>query len=428
MGFFNTFRKHDFVKSVAVLMTGTILAQLFSFLISPVLTRIYSPEEMGDLNLYMRIVGFLSALATARFELSLPLPKKDEHSYLLYRLSIRIATFMLLGVSVLSALYFLFTEFKPDLILFVILTILSTAFLILTNLGTNWAIRKKQFKKISISKLVNSGVSNSLRWLFGVFEMGSIGLVLASFIGYAISSLAFLKEWFKIDKLHLLSRSGKKTKVLVNAYREFPTVNLPHALIDLGKDLLLAFFMIFYFSKEVFAWYSHSYLILQIPISIVGLSISQVFFSRCAELVNAGVSTIPLLKKTVLSLFLMSIIPFTILFFFGTPLFSFVFGENWANAGYYSEIMAIWFLLHFLNSVISTLPTVLHRQKQFFYLGIISAVIQLTGFGLLPLIFGNHEENFPKILWCVSIVQSIFFIYVLYAMFRFAKSGVRKYH
>ena len=67
MGLFSKLHKRDFVKSVAVLMIGTILAQLFSFLISPILTRIYTPEEMGDLNLYLRIVGFLSVLATARF-------------------------------------------------------------------------------------------------------------------------------------------------------------------------------------------------------------------------------------------------------------------------------------------------------------------------------------------------------------------------
>lgn len=426
MGIFNRLHKHDFVRSVAVLMTGTVIAQLFSFLISPILTRIYTPGEMGDLNLYLRIVGFLSALATARFELSLPLPKKDEHSYLLYRLSMRIAVYMLLGVSVLSILYFLFTGFNQDLILFSVVTILSTAFLILINLGTNWSIRKKQFRKISISRMLNSGVGNSLRWLFGAFEMGSIGLLLASLIGYAVSSFTFLKEWFKIDKLHVSSRSGKKTKVLVNTYREFPTVNLPHVLVDLGKDLLLAFFMIFYFSKDIFAWYSHSYTILQLPISIVGLSIGQVFFSRCAELINSGASTVPLLRKTILSLFLLSIVPFTILFFFGTPLFSFVFGENWANAGYYSEIMSVWFLLNFLNSVVSTLPTVLHRQKQFFYLGIISAVIQLIGFGVLPLIMGKTEDQFPTILWIVSIVQSVFFIYVLFAMFRFARLGVSK--
>lgn len=407
-------------------MTGTVLSQLFSFLISPILTRIYTPEEMGDLNLYMRIIGFLAALATARFELSLPLPKKDEHSYLLYRLSLKIALFMLLGLFTFSLLYFSFTGFDISLLYFTALTLSSTLFLIFINLGINWAIRMKQFRAISSSKMLNSIVSNILKWMFGVLGMGSKGLLLASFIGFIAGSFSFIKKWVALDKMNLPFRSAKKTRVMVSAYREFPTINLPHVLVDLGKDLLLAFFMISFFSKNVFAWYSHSYAMLQLPISIIGLSISQVFFSRCAELVNDGKSVLPILKNTVLILFLISIIPFTVLFFFGSPLFAFVFGNNWINAGFYSEIMAYWFLFYFISSVISSLPTILHRQKHFFYLGIVSAVIQLVGFGVLPLIIGNNESDFPTILRFVACVQGLFFVFIIYTMFNFAKKGVKK--
>lgn len=417
---------NNFVKSVAVLMTGTVISQVISLLISPILTRIYEPEVMSDLNLYTRIVGFLAALATARYELSLPLPKKDEHSYLLYRLSLRIAIIILVALSVLSVLYFVFTGFNFKLVSFTAITITSAFFLTFTNLGVNWAIRKKEFKRISLSKILVSGVSNVFKWIFGLLGMGSNGLLLATLIGFIVASLTFIKEWFTIDKNHTTFRSTKKTRALAGIYREFPSVNLPHAMVDLGKDLLLAFFMIFYFSKDVFAWYSLSYSVLQLPISVIGLAIGQVFFSRCAELASNGQSTLPLLKKTLLTLFLVSIGPFTILFLFGEPLFGFVFGKNWSNAGYYSQIMTIWFVVQFLNSVVSTLPSVLHRQREFFYLGIINATIQITGFGLLPLIIGKGNDEFPTILWIVSIAQSVFFCYVLFTMLQFAKKGVKK--
>jgi teichuronic acid exporter len=419
------FTKNEFIKSVVVLMTGTVIAQVFSVLISPILTRIYTPEEMGDLNIYLRAVGFLSAVATARYELSLPLPKKEEHAYLLYRLSIRISIYVLLGSCFLFFVYFLFTKFDIKTVNLAVFTLISSVFLVLINLGTNWAIRKKQFKKISTSRMLNSISSNLLRWLFGVIGMGSFGLLIASLVGYVLSSLTFFKEWFKIDKANRSFRSDGKTKVLMNTYREFPAINLPHVMVDLGKDLLLAFFMVFFFSKDVFGWYSHSYAILQMPISIIGISIGQVFFNRAAEIVNNGGSTLGLLKKTIGVLFAISIIPFTVLFFFGTPMFSFVFGKEWAQAGHFSEIMSIWFFMNFLNSVISTLPTILHRQKQFFYLGILSAAIQLFCFGALPILIGHTDQDFIQILWIVSIAQSVFFCFVLLVMFRFAKAGYK---
>ena len=86
-------------------MTGTVLSQIISYSISPILTRIYSTEEMGDLGIYMRVVGFISALATARYEMSLPLPKNDSHSFLLLRLSIRIAMFTMLFCTVIGLIF-----------------------------------------------------------------------------------------------------------------------------------------------------------------------------------------------------------------------------------------------------------------------------------------------------------------------------------
>ena len=85
MSLIKEIKKNTFIKSVSVLMTGTVLAQALTYLITPVLTRIYSTEEMGELGVYLRIVGFVAALATLRYELTLPIPKRDKHAFLLYR-------------------------------------------------------------------------------------------------------------------------------------------------------------------------------------------------------------------------------------------------------------------------------------------------------------------------------------------------------
>ena len=77
----------DFSKSLSVLLSGTIIAQAVGYLIAPILTRLYTTAEMGELGFYMRLTGFISAIATLRYEAALPLPKLDGHSFLLYRLS-----------------------------------------------------------------------------------------------------------------------------------------------------------------------------------------------------------------------------------------------------------------------------------------------------------------------------------------------------
>lgn len=411
------------MRSVVVLMTGTVMAQAISYLISPILTRIYSTEEMGDLGVYMRAVGFISALATARYELSLPLPKNDTHSYLLYRLSLRIAGYILVACTVIGIIYLFTQPYDVYQLIFVSITLVSSLFMVLINLGTNWSIRMKHFKKISYSKISNSFVSNGLRWGFGVLGMGSFGLLLASLIGYVVSSVSFIRELFHLKKFHAHLTSKKKTYALSKEYKQFPLVSLPHVLIDLGRDLLVATLIIAFFSKDVFGSFNHSYTILKLPLVVIGTSIGQVFFNKCSEMVNRGEGIEELLKKTLWTLLLMSIIPFGIIYFYGEGLFGFVFGEKWAESGYYSEIMTVWLLFNFLSSPISSIPLILKRQKEYFIFGLTATILQLIGFGLLPLIFGASKETFIDILWFVSITQAVLLIFIITMTVYYARIG-----
>ena len=102
-------KNSDFIKSLTVLLTGTLIAQAIGYLLAPILTRLYTPSEIGELGFYLRLTGFLSAIATLRYELAISLPKNHGHSYLLYRLSIRIAMFTMLFCSVIG-LIFLFSR------------------------------------------------------------------------------------------------------------------------------------------------------------------------------------------------------------------------------------------------------------------------------------------------------------------------------
>ena len=56
--------------------------------------------------------------------------------------------------------------------------------------------------------------------------------------------------------------------------------------------------------------------------------------------------------------------------------------------------MSIWLFGNFLASSISTIPLIIGRQKEFFFLGLISSAIQIIGFGVLPLYIGNNNDAF----------------------------------
>ena len=407
-----------------VLTTGTVMAQAIGYLITPILTRIYSNEEMGDLGVYMRAVGFLSTLATARYELSLPLPKNDAHSFDLYRLSLRIAGYTLLGCSLIGAVLLFMTPFDLDNVLFFLITLFSSIFLAFTNIGTNWSIRNKDFRRISVSKISNSLVSNSLRWLFGIFHWGSLGLLFAGLIGYFVSSLSFVKEFMRSRYRFRDTRSKKRTQVLGRQYKQFPMVSLPHAMLDMGRDLLVAMLIVGFFSKEVFGSFNHSYMVLRLPLMFIGVSIGQVFFNRCSEMVNKGEDIYDLLRRTLLLLLGLSIVPFLLIMLFGEPIFEIVFGTNWGESGQYSQVMAAWLMLNFVHSPISNIPIILNRQKEYFLFGLISTAIQIIGFGVLPFFLGTGKDDFMQLLWIVSILMAMYHVLIILFSLKYAKIGL----
>jgi len=80
---------NDFLKSLAVLMTGTLIAQVIGYLLAPIITRLYTPAEMGEFGMFQRVTVLLATIATARYEYALPLPKKDNHAFILFRFAIK---------------------------------------------------------------------------------------------------------------------------------------------------------------------------------------------------------------------------------------------------------------------------------------------------------------------------------------------------
>jgi len=50
--------RNDFLKNIMVLLSGSSLALLIPFIITPILTRFFTPEDFGLWGTYSAIVAF----------------------------------------------------------------------------------------------------------------------------------------------------------------------------------------------------------------------------------------------------------------------------------------------------------------------------------------------------------------------------------
>ena len=402
------------------------MAQVIGYAIAPILTRLYSNAEMGEMLYYMRLIAFISSIATLRYEAALPLPKRDEHSYLMYRFVYLFSFWLLVfiaGFLLVFSLVFNLINLQPWFILFVVL---GAAAMIVINVGTSWAVRTGTYGIISRQKITNSLVSNALKWGFFFLNWKSFGLILATLLGFIISALEFIWDFRKTHRRFRELFSPRKTRVVLKEHREFPLLNLPHVFIDNGRDMLLATLILAYFGEAVYGSYGHAYQMLRIPLMLVGVSVGQLFYNRSSEAMHKQKALTPILSKTIGVLTLVSIIPFTVLFFYGTEIFGFVFGTTWGIAGTYAETMAFWLMVNFVLSPISALPLLLNKQRYALIMGLVSSLIQVIPFWVFPLLYGKSASVFILTLQTVSYIQAIWLIFTLYLYYRFALASDAK--
>ena len=87
--------KSQYRKNILTLMAGTSIAQAFPIAITPILTRIYTPEDFGLFAIYMALASIISIIVTGRYELAIILPHKDEDAF-------QIMTFAMLITIIIS--------------------------------------------------------------------------------------------------------------------------------------------------------------------------------------------------------------------------------------------------------------------------------------------------------------------------------------
>jgi len=400
--------KSEFSRNVLTLMTGTSIAQAIPIAISPILTRIYSPEDFGIFALYMSVASILSVVATGRYELAIMLPKKDSDAINIVLLSIIIAFF----ISLLSlTIVFVFNAQITNLLgnseisnwlYFIPITVLLTGIYQSFNY---WSNRKKQYKRLARSRVVQSGVTGSTNLGMGFAGLGSSGLIIGAVLGQGVATSMLARMIWKEDRHRLKDLNKIKTIALILKYIKFPKYNLPNALIDgfrlSGISILIAKF----FTTATLGQFSLAWKMLQMPMGVIGGSLSQVFFQKVSSTKKTDLHRVVI--KFIIKASLVAAPIFLVIHFFAVDIFKFAFGENWEIAGEAASTMALWLFLSFLSSPMANIFIVLNKQEVVLLVSIIYMLLPI-----LILVFLN-SMGFIEVLNIITLTMSIVLIFYM---------------
>ena len=91
MNFRGKFEGFVFYKNILILLRGSALAQFIPLLISPLVARLYSPQEFGVLALFTSISTIFGSVINGRYEQALVLVESEKEAKHVTILSILIS-------------------------------------------------------------------------------------------------------------------------------------------------------------------------------------------------------------------------------------------------------------------------------------------------------------------------------------------------
>jgi len=420
---FTRFKRSEFARNVLTLITGTTLAQAIPILISPILTRIFTPNDFGEFAQYMAIAGLITVLTTWRYEMSIILPKKDEHA-----LNIVILVFMIsIIASILLAVSIWLFNFRIAKLLgnleiaYWLLLIPLTAMLSGMYQSLNyWCNRKKQYKQLAASRLIQSCGSCTGQIGIGVGFTGPSGLILGSILGQTVATTFLAISAIKTSKAYLKSISFMKIREMAGRYKKFPLLQGPSTFIESISSQLPVILLGSFFGPVVVGFFALSQRVVRIPIGIVSSSIADVFRQRAGKKFANNEDLTKEFRLILKWLMIISLPPFIVLSCIAPSLFSFIFGASWRVAGEYAQILTPLFCLSFIVSPMSVMFMVAEKQEYDLIMQIALITISTTA-----LIVGYYIFDSPKFaLGLFTMVYSIKYCIELYLSYHFCKQPV----
>jgi O-antigen/teichoic acid export membrane protein len=414
------FEKGSFSKNVIVLMTGTIIAQAIPLAVSPVLTRLFTPGDFGLFALYFGISQIISVFMTARYEMAIILPEKDEDAVNIVALSIAITIL----VSLLCLIIILLLRFfipvqltNPNILNYMLLMPITILGLGFSTIFSFWLNRKEHYKSISGGKIVRSIFASFFSVGFGLTVLKTGGLIIADTIGQIVSGIYLFLKSLKYD-IKLISQVSKQNMLIqAKRYKQFPKYNLLSGFLEKGSGQIPVILLTSFFGSAITGFFSLSQRLIAAPEILISVSIGNVFRQQAnIEYLEKGncVDIFMTLFKLLLKI---AIIPFALLFVLAPFLFSFIFGPDWRIAGEYTQIMTIMFFLRFIVSPLSNMFFIAEKQN-------IDLIIQIILFSFVCLSFFAGYKIFsnpkPAILF-YTITYSIKYCIEFYLSYEFSK-------
>lgn len=353
------------VRSVAQISGGTLAGQGIVLLVSPLLTRLYSPSEFGFLGVFAAVTAVVGILASLRFDQALPVVPEEDR-YAVFKLS----ALLLIGTTAISLIVLLigWTWVQPytqgHALLFVVSVPLGVLWAGTYQLLSAWAVRLQEYRTIGQTKVTQGVGMAATQVVLGVSGLGAVGLVLGDLVGKG-GGIGALSRSLRGEWRRIWEPGRAALRSVASKYRDYPTY-MTLATLFSSSSLYLPYFLLqpLYGARTV-GFFLLVQRIVSTPTSLVGKAVANVFFGRASDAARQGRAIGPLLRVGMVTLAAVGIPGVVVVMFIAKDAFHLIFGAEWEEAGRYVQYLAPAYLANFVvvpfSQVLNVLGVASHQ-------------------------------------------------------------------
>jgi O-antigen/teichoic acid export membrane protein len=359
-------RTNPFFRDAALLSGGSATGQLFTLAVSPLLTRMYGPVDFATLGLFMSFLSVAGVGVTLQFETSImSAVDSSEASYLaLSAAFIGIPTSIAAGLALHFFIRYSMLGFGrlPEFI--PIALSLVMCFVGYFAVLRYWSLRKGSFRDVSQAMVVQSGARAIFQTLSGIMGLHSAGLIVGETLGRGVGmGRMFRSAWPELKKHVAEFRWSECKRALLRNWK-FPILSFPSSLIDALCMSIALPLLVQEYGPQNGGYYALSWRVLALPSVLITQSVADTFHSRIAVCAReTPIRVLAYFKRTSLTLLLAGSVPCLILMLWARPIFTMIFGAQWAAAGTMTALIAPWYLAQFVVNPLSRVVLVLSGQE-----------------------------------------------------------------
>src|SRR5687768_12650448 len=172
----------------------------------PLITRLYTPRDLGVLAVYAALLGIISVAASLRFDIAIPMPENDEDGANLLAAALVSTTgiSLVVGIITVSAPEPIVAWLRtPELSTYLWLLPIGVFFAGCSSALQFWATRKKAFTRIARTKIEQSLGATGVQIGLGSVGVRPLGLIIGQIINGGAGFFSLGRRAISEDKIVL---------------------------------------------------------------------------------------------------------------------------------------------------------------------------------------------------------------------------------